>query len=369
MRIAFIYGPVMLGTRFIDFNNLYTSPRGLTGSELSCIRYAEEMANLGHNVALYFPGKKPYQSIGSLDNLKVKEISHLVDDVYEGYDVYYVWCDPDVLRVVPKNSLRIVNQQVNDFVYCTKTFDKYVDFYTSPSFNHKNNLSKQTPSPDKWCVIYNGCDSAKYEINKVPGRIIYASSPDRGLHHLLEMWPDIKKKVPEAHLKIFYHMDDFLALLNLDGIHPSQGRAKLVKDNLKQEGIEVVGSVSKERIFKEMAEASVLAYPCDPYTYTEGFSVTIMEACVYGAIPVITDADALKELYQGCPMVKRERIKEDYINLLVDVLTSDNIDLREKIMEIPQKYFWKDLAKNLENFLLERLNENPFGNSTVAVSH
>ena len=35
-------------------------------------------------------------------------------------------------------------------------------------------------------------------------RVIYTSSYDRGLEHLLKMWPDVKKSVPDAELHIFY---------------------------------------------------------------------------------------------------------------------------------------------------------------------
>ena len=52
MRIMFIYGPFSLGRRPIDFDNLEQSPRGLTGSEVSCVRYALAMAARGHAVTL-----------------------------------------------------------------------------------------------------------------------------------------------------------------------------------------------------------------------------------------------------------------------------------------------------------------------------
>ena len=33
---------------------------------------------------------------------------------------------------------------------------------------------------------------------------IYGSSYDRGLEHLLKLWPDVIKEVPNAQLRIFY---------------------------------------------------------------------------------------------------------------------------------------------------------------------
>jgi hypothetical protein len=37
-----------------------------------------------------------------------------------------------------------------------------------------------------------------------PYQLIYASSYDRGLDNLLNLWPKIKAQVPQASLKIFY---------------------------------------------------------------------------------------------------------------------------------------------------------------------
>ena len=40
--------------------------------------------------------------------------------------------------------------------------------------------------------------------------MIYGSSYDRGLEHLLRMWPDIRKEVPDAQLRIFYGWNLFV---------------------------------------------------------------------------------------------------------------------------------------------------------------
>ena len=40
--------------------------------------------------------------------------------------------------------------------------------------------------------------------------VIYTSSYDRGLEHLLKMLPDVKKAVPDAELHVFYGWDLFV---------------------------------------------------------------------------------------------------------------------------------------------------------------
>ena len=206
MKIAFVYGPMSLGNRPIDFPNVWSSSRGLTGSELSCICLSKEMAKMGHSVSFFIPGPNAVE----FDGIPLRDYANLSSES-GGYDAVCSWNEPDALRGVSPKAVRLVNQQLNDFRYCQSGFDDFVDLYTSPSQSHMDFIRTQTPSPHKWSVLPNGCDPSQYGSSKVPGRVIYASSPDRGLHLLLQAWPAIKKAVPHAHLRVFYNMDSWLS--------------------------------------------------------------------------------------------------------------------------------------------------------------
>jgi len=57
--------------------------------------------------------------------------------------------------------------------------------------------------------------------------VIYTSSYDRGLEHLLKMWPDVKKAVPDAELHIFYgwiYLSAFIRTTQLQWL----GKIKLI---------------------------------------------------------------------------------------------------------------------------------------------
>ena len=174
MKLAFIYGPFG-GARAFDLDHLYDSPRGLTGSEISFFKFAEAMEKRGHAVHRFFPAQG------------IEPTGH--------FDVAYSWNDPHKLQFVSA-TVRMMNQQLNDFDYCQPGYDEHVDVYTSPSQPHRDFIAPKTPSPHKWTVLPNGCDPSVYTAPKVPGRVIYASSPDRGLHLVMQAWPAIKKAVP-----------------------------------------------------------------------------------------------------------------------------------------------------------------------------
>jgi len=378
MRIAFLYGSFSLGARPFNFDNLYGDPRGLTGSELSCIEYAQAMKERGHEVLLVVGQEmapRDWQGIQirQLDNPRI------TDD----YDVVYSWNEPNLLREVREGGpLRVVNQQLNDFAYCRPGWEEWVDLVTSPSSCHLQFLQKQAPNVRAWEVVPNGCDPGQYrQDRRIPGRVIWASSADRGLHRLLEAWPDIKRRVPHASLRCFYnfppaHFDELEAIG--PNVHPDlleiAQRKRYIRYAMSKLAspkwdVEHVGSVSRERMAREFEKAEVLAYPCDTIRFTEGFSVTTLEACASGCLPVITDIDALGQIYGGAaPMVHMpqyslhgidhapgmlEATRSEFIELVVRGLVDEEwrSDQSSLCRLLAEGYAWPTLAAGLEKVL------------------
>ena len=348
MKMCFLYGAFSLGNRPIDFKNLMASPRGLTGSEVSCIMLCREMKIRGHDAQFFFGVLPPPET---------------------EWDVAYAWIEPDLLRGV-KARVRIVNQQVNDWSYCQPGYDKYVDIYTSPSKTHRDyllGLCDECCDPRKWRVLPNGCDPSQYDVSrKVPGRVIYASSPDRGLHLLLEAWPEIKRRVPHAHLRVFYEMNEHLKTFGQQelfiirdqierGLTEIGYRIRYIQRALelyKRFDVENVGSVSRQQMALEMSEASVLAYPCDTIRFTEGFSVTTLEACAAGAIPVVRGVDALPEIYGELPYFVPKDAR--FSDKVVAALTDEHPEHARAVgYRIAQRYTWPSLAEKLEEIIRE----------------
>ena len=129
---------------------------------------------------------------------------------------------------------------------------------------------------------------------------------------------------------------------------------------LKDYGVEGVGSVSRQQMALEMAQAEVLAYPCDTIAYTEGFSCATLEGCASGALPIISAADALGGIYRGvCPMVAAParkhiaRWRKLVIQALTDKPWAD--EWRARGREFALFHDWRGLATQFERVLQEKI--------------
>jgi hypothetical protein len=104
---------------------------------------------------------------------------------------------------------------------------------------------------------------------------------------------------------------------------------------------------------QEFGEAECLGYPCDPVRYTETFCVTALEGCGTGAIPVLTNADALGDIFGGhVPMVDspaRHHIDE-FTGFVVKALSDKAFqdEWRLKGSVFAKGMTWKESAVRLE---------------------
>ena len=335
----------------IFLDDCYTDRRGMTGSETSIVEIAKSLSK-EHHVGLV--GKFACAN-GMWGDVHVG--SSLLN---ESWDIAIAWIDPTTLRNVDA-KLKVFNQQVNDFHYC-QGWESYIDVITSPSNNHRDNLSKQTQfDKSKWIVCPNGFNENVYKFHngvRPNKQLVYASSPDRGLHWLLEMMPRIRQEVSDVELHIFYNWKNFYEsqkhneneiACRLRYCHSMMERMKGFVHHHQ--------STSKLELSNWLSSSRVLAYPCDPVNYTEGFSVTTLEAAASGCVPVICGSDALQEIYgPHVPTVSKapyKSNKEEYYRNLKTMLTNDEsyVDAQIKSHSMVDDYRWDKISEKLINDL------------------
>lgn len=142
-------------------------------------------------------------------------------------------------------------------------------------------------------VVYNGIDPAKFaaadDEPRDLNRVIYSSSPDRGLEQVLTYWPRIHEIEEDATLHIYYGWN------NYDRMGGSQEYKRKIIALAQQPGVEWHGRMGQAALAREMTKASVVFYP-GPHPFEETFGITFVEAQAAGCIPVTRDNGALPEV-------------------------------------------------------------------------
>jgi len=350
----------------VDPSTIWSAPRGLTGSEIAFFKFASYLAEFGHEVSIFtkFTGPGKFGKATCLPYPDWEQSS-----CRNKWDSVVVSTISDPLSIAPRDSFRVVHHQCKGFGSSTKGWESYVDLLVPLSHSHARILAPDTNFPhDKYRVLHNGVDTSKFHPDqKIPGKMIWASSLDRGCHWLLEAFPQIKQKIPEANLHIYY---DFHSIRHMaDAYRPNNGNPYLTNDNfelgarsryileaihrLEGKGVHPHGSASREIIESEMRNSSVLAYPLDPIYYTETFGVTVLEACASGTVPIICAADAFGELWapvaEWVPAPYKNH-KDEWIEKVIHCLRDDahRQMVAQRCVEHAKKFEWAVLAKKFE---------------------
>lgn len=369
MKIAFLLHPKIVRDPF-DPESIASSPRGLTGSEVALFKFAEFAVSSGHDVSIYssFTSRGSFRGISCIP-FQAWEST----DCHNKWDAACGWTVADPLSFASPDTFRFLNHQCNGFSTSAPGWESYVDIIAPLSHTHARRLAPDTSFPrDKWRILYNGVDTSKFKPGvKVPGKIMWASSPDRGLHWLLEMFPAVKRRVPEAELHIFYnfHSVHHMAAEYTPGrsfmtpIHEELGnRSRYVLEGVRRlsgKGVHAHKSVSRDRMEDEMRTSSVLAYPLDAVYFTETFGVVVLEACASGTAPVLCSDDAFGELWgpvAECVPPPFARHKIEFFDKLIHLLTDETyrLNVADRCVAYAKKFDWNVLAAELELCLRTR---------------
>lgn len=151
-------------------------------------------------------------------------------------------------------------------------------------------------------------------------KLFYGSSYDRGLIHLLQMWPKILEAVPNATLEVCYGWDLFeKAYRN----NEERMNWKVKMDNLMtQKGITHHGRVGQKELKKIRKQCGIWAYPTH---FQETNCITALESQMEGLVPVTIALAGLKLTVGSGVAIKGDiylqETKDEYLKELISMMT------------------------------------------------
>lgn len=300
---------------------LCDSPHGISGTELQLFGHAEELAAMGHDVHIFSVFQKTegcsWQRMANgmpWGKLTMRQLH----GPREACDIAIAYHDGRPLdrweakRKVLMTQVFLTPNRQQD---ATFTGADFADIYLTASDHVAAHLEQAYGWPEVK-VVPNAWNMGRIqEWNPVPGRIVYTTSIERGFHRLIEAFPFIRQRVPNAHIVAF-------------------GRGGPAVDTLRAnpvDGVTLIGASSRNEVLKVLATGAVFGYPCDVSLPTEVFPVSMLEACATGVPVVFSDEDGVGELFGSGVMlsssVKRNPSgwRDDFVGRVVGMLTQPDL--------------------------------------------
>ena len=284
----YLYSPVC----FEKWDYRSSVEKGIGGSETSHVEMAWRLAARGHKVITYtdIPDDCPEDWRGT-------KWYPLEKATFKQPGIWVIYRDPTTIDKFPKKDKRkdqTVWLLMQDWDYPNWTNEriKQFDSIIAMCERHKKNLlSKYPAAKDHVWLTANGIkldlieEIEKKKIKRNPKRIIYASSPDRGLKPLLISFKKAREYVPDLQLHIFYGFNNIDVLIKKNPKSYFVGLKKEILQLSRQPGVHWHGRITQPQLYEEWFKSGLWVYQTN---FAETSCITCMEAQAMGAIPVFS---------------------------------------------------------------------------------
>jgi glycosyltransferase involved in cell wall biosynthesis len=249
----------------------------------SYIHYLKEFEDLNFDQSIFWVHNTDFYPWWRGKELPNKGIDLLLHPKLTHIVCLTKWHKNKFIEQFPESSNKI--QVIGNGLNLLEIFQgKAVPEYTEPKklekyLIHEDSFSAKTSAKNRGSRI-----NIKY-FEKIPNQFVYTSHAERGLAKVLEDWPTIKQKFPNASLKIStpeygleYFEDNFLSLL----------------DNL--DDVEFLGTLGRKEYIELLKSSEYWYYPSN---YEETFCITALEMLACMVKPITYEAAGLKETLHG----------------------------------------------------------------------
>ena len=328
--------------------------RPLGGTETAVICLAQELHQLGHRVTVVTPLETPplsvplYLPLRAIHDLGEHEVLISVRD----------W-NPLLLPLPAKKRLLWTGDsydQPSSVGFGDKRIAARIDRLLAVSNWHADGICAKSGFPrERTWVLRNGVQLALFSGSepRARKRLIYSSTPYRGLAFLPAVVTDLRRRHPDLELHVFSGMQVYQG----SGFDPriAQSFEPLFALLRATPGCVVHGNVKQDQLAREFMRSSILAYP---NSFEETSCITAMEAQAAGC-PIVSSAlgalpETVKEagiLITGAPTSPEYLAR---FTEALDKLLSDDVlwnDYSQRALAQAREHDWRIIAQQFSQFL------------------
>lgn len=314
---------------------------GCGGSEEAVIHLTKRWAKLGYDVTVF--NNCPVEK--TVDGVKWVRFERF--NPRDIFNIIISWRSNAYLTPTVARKKLIDIHDVPDATFFTEESLKNVTVMAKSEY-HRSLLPKV--GDDFFQIVPNGIDMDQFTDlpEKVKNNLVWTSSYDRGLENLLEMWPAVIERVPDATLDIAYGFNLFDKTPFGKTSRGRDWKAKMIY-LMGQKGITEHGRLPSNEVAKLYCKADVWAYPT---AFPEIDCITATKAMAAKCVPITTDYAVLKERNQGVLISgdiadNKDKFQTELVELLKDEERKETIRNKLDVSH----HDWDAIAKRwTENF-------------------
>lgn len=354
---------VFIPQNCISFHGKSLLERPLGGTETAVVRLAEALHRLGHAVfvvtsAAEIPATQPqYLPLSALNEMNdidvavsVRGVASLFSGIRARQSFLWTGDAHDQPSHLGIGDRRVVNKLTA--LWCVSSW-------------HARNLCEVSGFPESKCwVVRNGFAQGLFEGQEVRNRkrLIYSSTPFRGLALLPEIFSRIRSVHSDAELHIFSGLDVYR---EHDCNHHDQLAHQCVPlFNTIQStpGCYLHGNITQDKLAREFMRSGILAYP---NTFDETSCITAIEAMAAGCVPITSHRGALPETVGDAGILISEppgspAYKDLFVASAIALLNNESAwnHLSQRAITRAAEMSWDFIAQDLTERLREHLTLN-----------
>ncbi|MFH1148478.1 MAG: glycosyltransferase family 4 protein [Pseudomonadota bacterium] len=266
----------------------------LGGSHSALVYLCRALADLGHDVHVYNKCPSPGLFHG-VHYHRFEEVTEANKFLYA--DAFISLRNPSIFRFWINAGVRIlwahdaVDQPVLNGLGTDENLRRNIDSIFCVSKWQAWTYLKYFGWPSEKIFVTRDAIWPDHYPKELPGpcghRLVYTSTPFRGLELLLLLFPEIRQSVTDAELHVFSSMKVYQQ--NEEDDRKQNGA---IYEMARQPGVFMHGSVGQRHLARELAKATVFAYP---NTFPETGCISAMEALAAGCVAVTSNLAALPE--------------------------------------------------------------------------
>lgn len=262
--------------------------KGIGGSETAIIELSKRLAKKGWEVTVYNSCNAPAGGV-EVDGVMWRNSWEFVRN--DTFNILWLWRMPVLLDYEwdAKKVILDMHDTSNKYEFTEKRINRVHKIFVKTQYHRS--LYSNVPD-EKFVIVGNGItfDRFKQKVERNPHKIIYSSTPNRGLENILDIWPKIRAHVPDAELHVFYGWNTYYALEKQNPT--SMAWMEQMKRKMQQEGVVDHGRVGQEELAREMLSSALWLYPTQ---FPEIHCITACEMQAAGVFPMTTGFAALAE--------------------------------------------------------------------------